>query len=77
MAYIHNHEVSGEFEGLQALKQLDNNEALVLFDYAKHHGRADFEGAVQGHRKDFTLVHNSDGTHAVEEREQKKSSGWF
>lgn len=69
--------MQGQFEALHALRQLDEKEALVLFDYAKHHGSADFEGAVHGHRRDFTLTRNSDGTHSVEEREQKKSSGWF
>jgi hypothetical protein len=69
MANIHGHSVDGDDAGQIALRHLDNEEALVLFDYAKHHGEAEFEGMVNGHRLNFTLIRESDGTHRVESRE--------
>jgi hypothetical protein len=37
----------------------------VLFEYAKEHGAAQFETHLN---KDYSLVHNSDGTYAVVKR---------
>ncbi len=76
MANVHGHVVDGEWEAVAALKQLDNEEAKVLFEFARHHGEAEFEGSISGHRKNFTLIREADGSHRVEEREEKKS-GWF
>lgn len=77
MATVHGHTVDGEWEAVAALKKLDSEEAKVLFEYARHHGEAEFEGNVNGKRRDYTLVRESDSTHRIEERQEKKSTGWF
>ncbi|MFA5031021.1 MAG: hypothetical protein WC495_05545 [Patescibacteria group bacterium] len=78
MPEVHNHSVDGEHESLEALRQLDPHEAEVLFDYAHRKKSADFEGTIDGHRENFTLIKESDGGFRVDKRGKEKSSGgWF
>jgi len=78
MSNVHNHEVDGDYESLEALRQLDSKEAEVLFDYAYRKKSADFEGTIKGQRLNFTLSKESDGGYHVEKRGKEKSTGgWF
>ncbi len=78
MSMVHNHSVDGDHDSLKALEQLDAHEAEVLFDYAQRKKSTDFEGIIDGHRLNFTLVKESDGAYRVEKRGAEKSSGgWF
>jgi hypothetical protein len=79
MPTIHNHDIEGDQDGIHALKQLDNEEAQVLFEHAKRHNEAAFEGTIQGKRMNFKLVRESDGTHKVESegKETSHTTGWF
>jgi hypothetical protein len=79
MPIIHNHDIDGDQDGLHAVKQLDSEEFQVLYEHAKRHGAADFEGTVHGKRMNFKLVRESDGTHRVESegKEASHTTGWF
>jgi len=79
MPTVHNHDIEGDQDGIHALKQLDDEEVQVLFEHAKRHHQAAFEGTIQGKRVNFKLICESDGTHRVENegRESSHTSGWF
>ncbi|RJO58907.1 hypothetical protein C4546_04890 [Candidatus Parcubacteria bacterium] len=79
MPTIHNHQIDGDSDGLHAIKQLDSEEFEVLFEHAKRHGEANFEGTIKGKRLNFKLIRESDGTHRVESegKESSHTSGWF
>jgi len=79
MPTVHNHDVDGDMDGIHALKQLDPEEFQVLYEHAKRHQEASFEGTIHGRRVNFKLVRNSDGTHTVENegKESSHTTGWF
>ena len=79
MPTIHNHDIDGDQDGIHALKQLDNEEFQVLYEHAKRHHEASFEGTIHGKRMNFKLIRESDGTHKVESegKETSHTTGWF
>lgn len=77
MPTIHNHTVDGDQYGLRVLRQLDDSESDVLFEHAKRHKEADFEGSVEGKRMNFKLKRDSGGSWTVETEGREKKTGWF
>lgn len=82
MPTIHNHTVDGDEDALHAFRQLDEQEAKVLLEYAKHHREADFETTIHAKRMNFKLIRESDGTYKVENEGKEAASsggksGWF
>jgi hypothetical protein len=60
---VHGHSVEGEMEPLRYLIHLDNEEADVLFRYARDHGAAEFENKFIN----YTITHHN-GKYTVEKR---------
>lgn len=74
---IHGHPVYCDDQDVRMyLKRLDSHEADVIFQYAKHHGRADFEMKKGSTRYNCYLDYNDDGTYAAIS-EGMQNSGWF
>lgn len=74
---IHNHPVyCDDLTARTYLKNLDTDEAEVIFSHAKVHGRAEFEIHKNGSRYNYTMGHN-DGAYIVEQEGKQQGSGWF
>lgn len=73
---IHGHVTyCDDWKVITYLKQLDEQEAQVLFKYAKEHRSADFEAKKDGARYNYRLVY-SNGAYVVEDQ-GAQSTGWF
>lgn len=66
---LHGHQVlhdEQDHEGYDYLAhKIQAEEAKVIFEYARIHGTAEFETHLH---KDYSLVHNSDGTYTILKR---------
>lgn len=74
--YIHGHEVDGDEDGIHYLRHLDDQEAKVLFEYAKKRGSADFETRVSGIRRNFALTYDN-YHYSVADQGAERGGGWL
>lgn len=76
---IHGRSVStgaDDDESRRYLRELDNDEAKVIFDQAKRRGTAEFEVRRNGTRENYSAGYKN-GKYTVKDEGKQKSSGWF
>ena len=74
---IHGHPVYCDDQDTRFyLKRLDSQEAKAIFDYAKNHGRTDFEMRKQSGTRYNCFMEYDDGAYIVV-NEGQQSTGWF
>lgn len=73
---IHGHPVyCDDYDVRQYLRQLDSSEARAIFEYARNHGRTDFEMKKGGTRYNCAMEYD-DGAYIVM-NEGRQETGWF
>lgn len=73
---IHTHPVyCDEYDVRAYLRHLDSDEAKVIFEFAKHHGSAEFEFKKNGTTHNCTMEYD-DGAYIVQKKESEEG-GWL
>ncbi len=74
---IHGHPVyCDDYSIREYLRHLDNEEAKVIFEYAKHHGSSAFEYKKGGTRTNATMEYDN-GAYIIRSEGAESGSSWF